>query len=86
MEVVGVVAVAARAEHRIELRTGAGERRLQEGPLAGGPPPPALTTVISSPLASRKAATSSALPKACSEMRAEIVAVAPAAAIGGDLP
>ena len=32
MEVVGVVGVAARTEHRVELGASPGEGRLQEGP------------------------------------------------------
>ena len=40
MEVVGVVGVAARAEHRVELGAGAGKGSLEEGPLGWGPTPP----------------------------------------------
>ena len=86
MEVVGVVTVAAGAEHRVELGTGAGERLLQKGPLARAPAPPPLQHLDLAAIGQAEGGNVQRIAEGMLGNLGAGNAVAGAAVIGGDLP
>src|SRR6478672_9103023 len=85
MDVVVVEAVAARAEHRVKLFAGSGENLLQERSFPSRATPPGVDHDDVLAVRQAKAGDVQRIAEGMLRDLPEIVAVAAAAAIGGDL-
>src|SRR6185437_10222768 len=84
MEVVGVIGVAARPEHRVELGASPGKGRLEEGPRRRRPSPPMAQYVDLSPVGEAEGRDIQRIAEGMLGHRLA-AAIAGAAAVRGDL-